>query len=120
MAAAGIAAAVFTASTFIDRTGTPRPADWRVAPGVDLGPDARDVPLLVHERECASGRDADGRIEIDVDYRDDAVVLDVRVAVLTGDVECPGNPETPYLLELDEPLGDRELTGAGMREGPPA
>jgi hypothetical protein len=120
MAAVGIGAAVFVATTFIDRTGRPQPAEWRIAPGVTLGPDAQEVPLLVHERECASGQDANGRIRVGVDYRADAVVLDVRVATLGGDVDCPGNPETPYLLELEEPLGNRALQGPRMLGAPPA
>jgi hypothetical protein len=120
MAVLGLAAAVFVAIVFVDETGDARPAEWRVAPGATLGRDSREVPLLVHERECASGRDASGRIRVDVDYRANTVVLDVEVASLSGGQECPGNPETPYLLELDQPLGERELTGPGMTDGPPS
>lgn len=115
----GVVAAVATLQLFADATGTPEPASWRVAPDADIGPDTATVPLLVSEGGCASGDDARGRVHVEVDYDSDAVVLDVRVEPLRGDQECPSNPETPYTLELDEPLGDRELTGPRQLAGPP-
>ena len=92
-------------------------AAWRVQGTLD--PAATRLPLLVQERECASGQSAEGRIERpDVEYRSDAVIVTVRVRDLGGDQDCPGNPDTPFVLRLDEPVGDRELLDGGKR--PPA
>lgn len=87
------------------------PADWRIVPGVDMTPDATSVPIEVRERECASGRDADGRIVADVTYGSDSITIDVGVRRLGGDQDCPSNPVTSYVVELDQPLGDRTIIG---------
>lgn len=69
------------------------------------------VPILVNEMECASGRSAEGRIEVAVDYRPDEVEFDVGVRPLGGDQTCPSNPNTPHTVDLNEPLGDRSIVG---------
>lgn len=57
---------------------------------------------------------ARGRIEEpDVDYRAEAVAVTIRVKQRSGSEDCPGNPDTPYLLRLDEPLGEHHLWTAG-------
>lgn len=53
-----------------------------------------------------------------VEYRPDAIVVSVTVEPLGGDQDCPGNPPTPYVLELTEPLGVRPLLDGGRY--PPA
>lgn len=96
-------------------------AEWEPAPGQELTPDTREVEILVHEIECADGDSADGRIEEpEVDYTSDEVIVTVRVRAKDGDVTCPGNPLTPYVLELEEPIGDRDLLDGGPgRPSPP-
>jgi hypothetical protein len=97
--------------------GATSTASWRIDGSVD--PAATEVPLMVNENACASGRTAEGRIEEpDVDYRRDAVVVTIRVRERSGDQDCPGNPDTPYVLRLDEPVGNRALLDGGQR--PPA
>lgn len=92
-------------------------ATWRVDGPVDAR--ATELPLLVRERACASGQSAEGRIDDpDVDYRRDSVVITVEVRQRSSSEDCPGNPETPYLLRLEEPVGDRRLLDGGRR--PPA
>lgn len=86
-------------------------AEWEVDPEAQLDPTVMTVPILVHETSCASGRSAEGRIEVVTTYRADEVELEVGVRPLGGDVNCPGNPTTPYTVELDEPLGDRSIVG---------
>jgi len=54
---------------------------------------------------------ADGRIEAEVRYGEDAVEVSIGVRPLGGDQDCQGNRVTPFDLELSEPLGDRELLG---------
>jgi hypothetical protein len=89
----------------------PEPARWRIDPTADLSPSSRSLPIVVNERGCASGRSAEGRIEVDISYEADSVRLEVGVRPLQGDLECPGNPDTPYEVSLAEPLGSREVKG---------
>lgn len=94
-----------------DGLGDPSPADWRVVPGTELDPESTAVPIEVRERECASGRDADGRIVADVVYGVDTIAIDIGVRRRGGDQECPSNPVTSFVVELDQPLGSRTITG---------
>lgn len=82
-------------------------------------PDPSDTTLhlLVTERACASGRDADGRVEV-VEVNNFVSVVELVVAVrpITDAVAfCPGNPPTPFEVELDYPLGERTIMD-GARE----
>ena len=67
---------------------------------------------MVTELACASGQPADGRIRVDVPYGADTIGFDVRVIPREGAQDCPGNPDTPYLVPLDEPVGDRVIVSA--------
>lgn len=85
-------------------------AVFRLAPPADLGPDATRVDLLVTETACNSGDDARGRVRVlDIIPAAETVTVLLGVAPRPGDHECPSNPETPFTLELPEPLGDRIL-----------
>jgi hypothetical protein len=47
-------------------------------------------------------------------------VVTLAVVPRTGAQDCQGNPDTPFTLELDAPLGDRELLdGAHSPPAPP-
>lgn len=85
-------------------------AMFRVDPGEELTPETTEVDVLVSELACNSGQDAEGRIRVDrIVPGDSSVIVVIATAPRGGDHECPGNPETPFLLELPEPLGDRAL-----------
>ncbi|TVP67752.1 MAG: hypothetical protein EA340_10000 [Nitriliruptor sp.] len=87
-----------------------QPAPWEPDPGADLSASSTSIDVLVNEVGCASGESADGRIaEPEVVYEPDRVVVTIRVVPVAGAAACPSNPDTPYTLELDEPLGDRGL-----------
>ena len=94
-----------------DDLGGAEPARWWVAPGATLGPTSREVPIVVNEVECASGRSAEGRIVVEIVYGSDSIDIDVGVRPRGGDQECPSNPDTSFTVELSEPLGDRTITG---------
>ncbi len=98
-----------------DGLGEPVEADWRVAPGTVLGPDDTRVRIDIRETECASGRSADGRVVVDVDYRATTVTIDIKVRRREGDQECPGNPVTSFVVDLDEPVGSRTIVGERWR-----
>lgn len=85
-------------------------ASFRVAPDVELVPGLAEIPVLVTERACNSGQDARGRIVgPQVVAADDAITVVFAVRPRGGDQECPSNPETPHLLVLPEPIGNRTL-----------
>lgn len=85
-------------------------ASYRVAPGVALAPDQTEVEVLVTEQACNSGGDARGRIvEPAIIAAADSVTVVFAVRPRDGGHDCQSNPETPFLLTLDEPLGDRSL-----------
>jgi hypothetical protein len=110
--AVAVAAAVLVVNRASDDgVGAPQPATWRVAPSADLGPASRRVPVLVGEAACASGRTAEGRIEAAATYEADVVVIEIAVRPLGGSQDCQGNPATPYVVELTQPLGQREVAG---------
>jgi len=105
-----------------DVTGTPDGNRWwlRTPPQRQ----DRSLDLWVHENACASGQSATGRIEPRVDYGADSITVTITVTYAGGDQACPGNPDTPYTLTLDEPVGDRVINDGGTspptRKGRPA
>lgn len=85
-------------------------AVFRLAPSAEIGPDATTVELLVTETACNSGEDARGRIRVlDIIPAAETVTVLLGVVPRPGDHACPSNPETPFTLELPEPLGGRAL-----------
>ena len=85
-------------------------ASFRVAPDVALDPEANEIAVLVTERACNSGEDARGRIVVAaIDEDDDSMTVTLAVRPRGGAQECPSNPETPFLLELPAPIGERVL-----------
>lgn len=86
------------------------PASFRVAPGSDMTERVTELDVLVTELACSSGRDARGRILTPVILPgDEAITIILAVLGREGPQECPGNPETPFTIELPEPLGGRML-----------
>jgi hypothetical protein len=85
-------------------------AMWRVAAGQQLGPETTEVDVLVTELGCNSGQDAEGRVLVDRVVSDErSVIVVMATAPRGGAQECPDNPETPFVLNLPEPLGERVL-----------
>ena len=77
-------------------------------------PETSTLDLLVRERACASGKDADGRAVVDLEETAEQVRLRVGVRPLRGGQDCQGNPATPLTVELAEPLGDREVVDSSV------
>lgn len=78
-------------------------------------PAATSVELLVHERACVSGAAATGRVEL-IELRETAEEVRVHIEVrpLGGNQTCPGNPPTPFAVDLSEPLGEREIVDTSV------
>ena len=82
------------------------PAPWTLR-GVPRSTD-RELRVWVHERSCASGRPATGRVRrplVRVDRTRILIVLATRP--IGGD--CPSNPATPYVIRLPVAIGSRTL-----------
>jgi len=77
-------------------------------------PEDSTLDLLIQERACASGQDADGRIEVELEETATQVRLRVGVQPSPGAQTCQGNPATPLTVELAAPLGDREVVDASV------
>ena len=91
------------------------PATFRVDPEVELAPETTEIPVLVTERACNGGEDARGRIVAPViEVGPEAVTVVFAVQPRGGEHNCPSNPETPFILVLPEPLGDRVLLDGSM------
>jgi hypothetical protein len=81
------------------------------------GVEATELSLLVTEFSCNSGNDASGRIEV-VELRETEtaveIAIGVRPAAEDGAQSCQGNPQTPFTVELDRPLGDRAIVNSAV------
>ena len=90
-------------------------ASFRVDPAAELTAELTEIPVLVTELACNSGQDARGRIvDPEIVLGEDAVTVVFAVRPRGGDQDCPSNPETPHLLVLSEPLGERALLDGSM------
>ena len=79
-----------------------------------LPPETTRIPVLVQEEDCASGRDASGRVlSPRVHYGRRAVTVTYFLQGLDGSQSCPSNPPTRATLVLDEPLAGRKLRDGG-------
>lgn len=92
---------------------TTKPADVTLAD--TPAPGDTSVDLLVHERGCASGESAKGRIElVELTETADQVQLQIGVRPREGDNNCLPNPPTPFTITLSRPLGDREIVDVSV------
>jgi hypothetical protein len=92
----------------------PQPARWAFAPGQEISAETTEFVALVTEVECASGQSGAGRVVgPELEVTDDSIVVEFRVRPLGGVQSCPGNPPTPVVVRLDQPLGERQLLDGG-------
>ena len=74
---------------------------------------ATELTVLASDSQCSSGRDLEGLIEPQVTYgRSRIEVVLTAPSLETGKgaaYTCIGTSPTEYVLELDEPVGDREV-----------
>jgi hypothetical protein len=74
-------------------------------------PAATELEVLAVETQCSSGRDIEGLVEANVEYREDRIDVVLTAPGLRPGVgyDCQGTPATEYELVLSEPVGDREV-----------
>ena len=76
------------------------------------------VPILIRERNCASGRAPIGREVVPmVTYEQTRVTIRVFVEPVAGGATCPSNPWHHVKVEITDPLDGRDLYDGG--EVPP-
>ncbi|MGY6501942.1 MAG: hypothetical protein ACXIVQ_13755 [Acidimicrobiales bacterium] len=80
----------------------------------DLDADGIAVEVLVNETACTGGESIGDRlIGPQIRYTDDEVIVAFAAVPLeAGAYTCQGNPRTRVTIELEEPLGDRDLVDA--------
>ena len=89
-------------------------ATWTLDPSVPYSAGATEIHVLVEEWGCSGGQTAEGRIAQNVQYRDDAVIVTLVVRLPSGDFQtCQGNPPTPFVVRIAQPVGSRALNDGG-------
>ena len=112
---AAVVVALLATWFIVSRGSDAEAARWRIDPSFTPAPQSTEIPVLVEEAACASGKPATGRIELNVKYSDSEVTIDIRVRPLDGDHHTCQGVDTPYSVHLREPLGQRELVDANAR-----
>lgn len=95
------------------------PVEWVLDPQ-SPAPEASatEIRVAVNELGCASGQEMGDRlIGPQVVETDDAVRIAFAVIPQPGDQTCPDNPSEVVTVELDSPLGEREIRD-GLTIGP--
>jgi hypothetical protein len=92
-------------------------AVWSVDRSDPPTEDSESFTALVTRLECSGGETGEV-LEPTVSPEDDRIVVTFAVEPLPpGDYTCPGNDERPYIVELGEPVGDRELADGACLSG---
>lgn len=77
---------------------------------------ATSFGALVTERTCTGGKPMGGRLQPpSISYGPESVLVVFAARPLEGDAfDCPSNPSTQVVVQLREPLGDRDLFDGGF------
>jgi hypothetical protein len=82
---------------------------WAFEPGsYPPDPKAKKLSILVSEVECSSSRKLDGLIQPEVTYTDSTIEVILTAPALRGG-HCGAPAPTRYDLELEQPVGDRNV-----------
>lgn len=96
--------------------GERSPALWELE--TEPSDDATQLQLMVEESACSSGRElTEDNTRADIEYSQDVVVIlmsaDSLKAGKNVGFTCIGVPPAAITIELEEPVGDRQLVDAG-------
>lgn len=86
--------------------------NWALDPSHEApGPGSTDIHLMVTERECVGGIEIGDRlVGPEIHYTAEEVRIGFAATPPPGDAfDCQGNPTTPLVVDLGEPLGDRSV-----------
>lgn len=92
-------------------------ATWQVAAADTVDVETTALTLEVTRLGCSGGVTGD-LLAPWIVYEDDRIVIQVDAAPLGDDAyDCQGNDAVPVEVELEEPIGDRELVDGACLEG---
>lgn len=91
-------------------------ARFVIDPATPPGPEADQISVLATEQSCANGRVPEGRTVRAVIHEQDESSVSIVILVEPGKgfATCQGNPSFPFQVDLDSPLGDREVFDASI------
>jgi hypothetical protein len=90
---------------------------WELLDAAEVDPDSTTLRLGVTRLECSSG-ETGTVLEPDVQFERGRIVIRTDVEPLTGDTyNCLGNNTVPVVVELTEPVGNRDLVDAACLGG---
>ena len=88
-------------------------ATWGLDPAYSYSGTDTDIHILVTEWACHGDTPATGRVAQNVQYDSGRVIVTLALRPLTGAQTCLGSPGTPYVLHLDQAVGNRGLFDGG-------
>lgn len=93
-------------------------AVWKLESAIDVVASSTTFTALVNRLGCSGGVTGDV-LEPLIEVGETEVVVTFFVAALDSDLEqtCPGNDEVRYTVNLDEPIGQRQLLDGSCRSG---
>jgi hypothetical protein len=99
-------------------------AEIRLDPSAPPDPSSRELALLVTERACNSGQNAEGRVRlVELIETADAVKVMIGVDPTRTDgamgYTCLPNKPTPFTVTLAGPLGDRAILNGNLVDARP-
>lgn len=86
--------------------------EWRLDPSAaEPGPESTEIAVLLSEMECAGGREIGDRlVGPQVVMTESRVLIAFAAEPPPGEFHtCQGIAEQPYVVELPEPIGSREI-----------
>jgi hypothetical protein len=91
-------------------------AVWELAPETSVEAASTTVSVLVTRLGCNSGvTGAVNRPDVTITAREIVVRFTVSPGEPEGGADCQGNNPVEYVLELDEPVGERRLVDGACR-----
>jgi plastocyanin len=96
--------------------GSSETAVWSIRSAQDVTSASRVFTAYVTRLSCNGG--VTGRVlEPTIEKVDTRVVVTFTVEALPGPHACPGNDQVPIVVDLGEPLGNRQLVDGACRSG---
>ncbi len=89
---------------------TTEPAVWFLPGEFVPDPAATSITVLVYEQGCTSGQGAEGNTAPpQVEVTPTQVRITVATYIRKGSQFCPNHPTAPLVVDIGQPLGNREL-----------
>jgi hypothetical protein len=102
----------------VSRDGV-RASSWRLDPSYELSAAQRELRILVTEQTMASGTPAEDRLLTpELHVSDTELIVRIYISPLEGYTGRASRHETPVIVELPEPLGDRRVLDGALYEPP--